>query len=492
MVRRYNHWIGNAEVVSSSKRWIDRRSPATGELVAQFAEGTADDTRLAIESARLAFEEGEWSRFSGEQRAAILRRAADLIAENRERLARLDAEEVGKPIRFVRGEIDAIVRLTQWAAAMALRLSGEVFSNLGPEALGLVTREPIGVVGMIVPWNFPAKVMTQKVPFALAAGCTCVVKPSEFTSSSAIEFARLYAEAGLPAGVFNVVTGYGDPVGETLTTDPAVDMISFTGSTRTGRRILTNSAATVKKVAVELGGKAANIVFADADLTAAIDGVLTGIYVATGQVCCSGTRLLVEEKIADEFTERLAGATSRLRLGLPFDEKTDVGSLIHEDHLAKVLGYVAQGQAAGARLRQGGARVIEGVLASGCYVAPTILDRVEPSNPVFREEIFGPVLSVSTFKTTSEAIHLANDTRYGLANGLWTKDIDKAMEVSRALRSGTVYLNNYYDEAPQMPFGGYRESGNGREMGVDGVLEFTELKTTFLRIGRGAANFVRA
>jgi acyl-CoA reductase-like NAD-dependent aldehyde dehydrogenase len=298
-----------------------------------------------------------------------------------------------------------------------------------------------------------------------------------------LEIARLAREAGIPAGVINVVTGYGDPAGDTLSASPQVDFVSFTGSTRVGRRIIENSAASVKKTSVELGGKAANIVFADADLDDAVDGVMMGIFFNQGEVCCSGTRLLVQEEVADDFVGRLVGRTAGLKVGDPFEDDTDVGAMIHGQHMDRVLGFVEAAKQDGATLLTGGERVVEGVSNGGSFVAPTIFDHVSPSMAVFREEIFGPVLSTTRFKTVDDAIALANDTEYGLANALWSRGLETAMRVSRALRSGTVWVNTVIDGAPQLPFGGYKASGFGREMGNAGLEEFTQAKTILLHTG---------
>jgi acyl-CoA reductase-like NAD-dependent aldehyde dehydrogenase len=345
---------------------------------------------------------------------------------------------------------------------------------------GLVLREPVGVVGLIIPWNFPAFVFCHKVPFALAAGCTAVVKPSEFTSGTTLEMARLAAEAGVPPGVLNVVTGYGDPVGETIAKHPDVDFVSFTGSTATGRRVLRNAVETVKRVALELGGKGANIVFADADIDEALDGALTGICINQGEVCSAGSRLIIEERIAEPFLDRLSQAARRLKIGDPLDEATDIGALIHSEHAKKVENYIEIGRQQGAQVLPGGGRLEGAGYDTGCFVAPTILDRVGSEMTVFNEEIFGPVLTVSRFESEEEAVAIANGTRYGLANALWTRDLNRAMRVTRALKSGVVWVNTILEVQPQMPFGGVGESGFGREFGIAGLEEFTETKAVYL------------
>ena len=479
--REYLHLIDGAEVPATSGKWIFRESPATRSRVARFANGNDEDCKKAIRAARKAFDEGLWPKMTGQERSHCLNRLADKIEMHKERLASIEAEEVGKPIRFARGDIDGAIGLTRYAAGLAWQLHGESVTNLGPNKTALVVREPIGVVGAVIPWNFPGLILAQKVPFALAAGCTTVVKPSEMTSGTALEIARLALGVGVPPGVINVVTGFGDPVGETLSLSPDVDMICFTGSTRVGRRIVTNSAETVKKVSLELGGKGANIVFPDADLDDALDGTMMGIFFNQGEVCCSGTRLFIHEEVADVFLSRLSERAKRLKVGDPLDEDTDLGAMISEDHYSRVIQYINKGIQEGAQLVIGNANPEEN---DGYFVSPTIFDRVTPEMTIYRDEIFGPVLSVTRFKSFEEVIHLANDTKYGLSNSVWTKNVDTALSISRRLKSGTVWVNTILDGAPQLPFGGYKASGFGREMGNAGFEEFTQVKTVLVHVGK--------
>jgi betaine-aldehyde dehydrogenase len=479
-VREYTHLIDGVEVPTSSRKWIVRKSPATGLTVSQFADGNAEDCNKGISAARKAFDEGPWPKLTGQERSRYLNLWADKIEERKESLALIEAEEVGKPIRFARGDIEGGIGLTRYAAGLAWQMHGESVTNLGPNKTALVVREPIGVVAAIIPWNFPALIFAQKVPFALAAGCTTVAKPSEMTSGTAVEIARLALEAGIPPGAINVVTGYGDPVGETLSRSPDIDMICFTGSTRVGRRIITNSAETLKKVSLELGGKAANIIFPDADLEDAIDGTLMGIFFNQGEVCCSGTRLLIHEEIADQFLDRLIERTKSLRVGDPLDEASDLGAMISADHYSRVQAYIKKGIEEGAKLLTGG-----GVSQKeGYFIAPTILDGVTPEMTVYRDEIFGPVLSVIRFKSHEDAVRLANDTEYGLSNAVWSKNVDTVLSLSGRLKSGTVWINTIIDGAPQLPFGGYKASGFGREMGNAGFEEFTQIKTVLIHAGK--------
>jgi betaine-aldehyde dehydrogenase len=483
-MRSYNLWIGGRDVAAEGGAGTVRRSPAHGAELARFALGSAADLDRAVAAARAAQE--SWSDRNAMERAALLTRLADLMQAGLDRLAEIEAEEVGKPIRDGRGEIAHSINLTRYAAALAWEIPGRAQTHHGTSALGIVSYEPIGVVGMITPWNFPAVTLFQKLPYALAAGCTVVIKPSEMTAGTTLEVARLATEAGFPDGVINVVTGKGSVVGNAMVDHPDVDMISFTGSTEVGRAIGEKCARQVKRAGLELGGKAANIVFADADLDDALDGVALGTILNQGEECVAGTRLLVEKSIAETFTRKLADRLSRLRVGLPLDPQTDMGAMIHEDHMKAVLAHVETARREGADVVAGGMRLTGGIYDKGFFIAPTILGKVTPEMSYFREEVFGPVISVTAFETVDEAVALANATEYGLGNGLWTKDLDKAHQVSKRLRSGTVWVNTYLDGAPQMPFGGYKRSGLGRENGREGLIEFMQVKSTFFRLGKRA------
>jgi betaine-aldehyde dehydrogenase len=485
--RRYDHWIGGRR--RGSDESIPRTAPGTGAVVAEVSAGGAVEVDDAVRAARAAFDgNGVWPNLTGIERAAVLHRAADLMEAQSDRLARLDAEEGGKPLRLAEGDIAGAVSLTRYAAGLGVQMHGTTYSNHGPDFTGLVLREPIGVVGLITPWNFPALILCQKLPFALAAGCTVVVKPSELTTGSAIAIAELYAQAGLPEGALNVVTGDGR-AGAALAEHVGVDLLSFTGSTATGRRVIAASQSNVKKLSLELGGKAASLVFADADLEDALEGVTFGVFFNNGECCVSHARLLVQDSIADEFLAELSLRAQALRVGQPLDRDTDVGPMIHDGHLAKVLTHVTGGVADGARVLTGGERAVGPGLAGGQFVQPTIVDAVTPDMRVFREEIFGPVLTVTRFHDAAEAVALANDVDYGLANTVWSKSLDTVLPVAKALRSGTVWVNTTIDAPPTMPFGGYKASGFGREMGQAGFDEFTEVKSVNIRTGRRAGSF---
>jgi betaine-aldehyde dehydrogenase len=480
--RAYKHLIGGSDRSEGSGQ-IDRHNPANGELVASFADGTREDAGAAVAAARSGFDRGAWPRLAATERARVLLRWAELIHARREDLAVMEAQEVGKPYLHALAEIDVVVEMTESCAGLATQVHGESFNTLGSAYTAMVYREPIGVVVTIIPWNCPAILYAQKVPYALASGCTVVVKPSEFTASTALELSRLALDAGMPEDALHVVTGGGE-VGKALVEDPDVDMISFTGSTQTARAIEGSPGAALKRKAYELGGKGATIVFADADLEDAVDGTLWGIYANAGESCCAGARLLVEDSVADEFVERLVERTEQLRVGDPFDRDTDLGALIHQAHLTRVLEYVADAEEQGGRVLTGGERLVERGLERGAFLSPTILDRVGPDNVAFREEIFGPVLATTRFSGLEEAIELTNMTRYGLANSVWTQRLDTAHVCVRELRSGTVWVNTATDGSVQLPFGGYGHSGHGREKGLAGLDEFLDRKTVQIHLGR--------
>lgn len=481
-VRRYQHFIDGGWEPGTGDT-IDRHSPATGALVAQFAAGDADTANCAIAAARHAFDHSAWAHTAGAERGRLLTAVANRIGSQHERLARIEAEETGKCIRVARADITGVVGHFESAAGLAAGLHGESF-DLGSDFTAVTLREPVGVAGLVVPWNFPALVLSQKLPYALAAGCTTVIKPAETTSGSACEIVRLCQEAGIPRGVVNLVTGLGSVVGQAITESNDVDLVSFTGSTASGRKVITASAGNIKRLSLELGGKAATIVFADADIDDAVDGALFAITFNQGECCVSGTRLLVQDSIADAFLDALLQRAQKLTVGDPLADGTDIGALIHHDHLNAVLSHIATGEQDGATLLCGGQQLHPAGCEDGFFVSPTVFDHVSPQTRIFQNEIFGPVLSVTRFATPDDAIALANDTIYGLANSVWTKNIDTAHYVSRRLRSGTVWVNTTIDGTPQLPVGGYKQSGYGREAGRIGVEEFTNVKTVQTRLGK--------
>jgi acyl-CoA reductase-like NAD-dependent aldehyde dehydrogenase len=485
--RLIGHIIGDQEVNGADEA-IDRRAPGTDELVSQVLAGGAAEVNAAVASARTAFDDGPWPNLTVAERAQYLNRVADLIDTNAGELARLDAEESGKPITTAEGDIGGAAGLWRYAAALALTMKGQTFTGNGPDYTGLVLREPVGVVGLIIPWNFPALILSQKLPFALAAGCTAVVKPSEFTSSSAHLLVKLIAQAGIPSGVVNLVVGDGR-AGQALTESNDIDLVSFTGSTATGRRVLAAAAGNMKKLSLELGGKAANIVFADADLEDAAAGVVHGVTFNNGECCVSQPRLLVHASVADDFVKEVSRRMQRVRVGQPLDRDTQLGALIHAPHLARVKSFVDNAAQYGAEVVTGSGAPAGQGLGKGQFMAPAVIDRVAADAPIFQDEIFGPVLSVTRFDDAAQAIRLANGVQYGLANSIWSKNTDTVLDVAKALKSGTVYVNTTIDAPVQMPFGGYKASGIGREMGEAGFEEFTELKSISIRTGKRVGTF---
>lgn len=452
------------------------RCPADGVVVATVAEAGAVDTDAAIAAARRAFDEGTWPRTTGAERGALLERVARFLERDKAVVARAESLDTGK--RFVESELDVddVVAVFDHYARLAGEDHGRPVVTDRPEVESVIVYEPVGVCALITPWNYPLLQTAWKVAPALAAGNTFVLKPSELTPHTAILLMELLDEAGLPAGVGNLVLGAGPVAGAPLADDPRVDLLSFTGGLETGKRLMATSAATVKKVALELGGKNPNIVFADADREIALDNALTAVFLHSGQVCSSGARLLVEESIHDEFVDALVERAAAIRLGGPFDEKAETGALISLAHLQKVAAYVEAGIAEGAVLRCGGARLTDPEHADGYYFPPTILDSCHAEMSVVREESFGPVLTVETFRTEEEALALANDTIFGLAGGVWTSDPDRARRIAAGLRAGTVWINDYHPYVPQAEWGGFKQSGVGRELGAAGLDEYRETK----------------
>jgi len=478
--RDYDLFVDGAACKSRDGRVIERRSPAHGVLVSRYQQAGPQEAEAAIAAARHAFDRGRWSRMKGAERAAVLLKTADLIDARREEIALLDTLESGKPIAQARGEIEGAADIWRYAAALARDLHGESYSTLGEAALGVVLREPIGVVTIITPWNFPFLIVAQKLPFALAAGCTCIVKPSEFTSASTLLLGQMLADAGLPHGAVNILAGLGGEIGPMLTSDPRVDMLSFTGSTAVGKGAVRASAETLKKVSMELGGKNPQIIFPDADIEAALDAAIFGGFFNAGECCNAGSRLLLHKSIVETFTKKLVERCRDIPVGDPLDENTRVGALVTPMHRAKVQAYIDGAVADGAGIAAGGDVP---AFAAGDFLVPTVLRDVRPDMAVAREEVFGPVLSVLTFESADEAVALANGTIYGLSASIWSRDIDTCILVGRRLQAGTVWINTFMDGFAELPFGGYKQSGLGRELGRHGVLDYTEEKTLHIHSG---------
>lgn len=477
--RRFQMYIDGQFTDAASGETITRHSPAHGVPVASWPRAGKHDTERAIAAARRAFDHGPWAGMGAAERAKVLFKAADLIEAQAEELGLVESLETGKPILQAIGEIHGAVDVWRFAAGAARTMAGQAYDNMGERILAMVLRQPLGVVGVITPWNFPFFILSERLPFILAAGCTAVIKPAEATSGTTVMLCALLEKAGLPAGVVNVVTGRGSVAGQAILDSELVDMVSFTGSTATGQKAIAASAGNIKKLGLELGGKNPHVVFANANLDDAADGVAFGMAFNAGQCCVGGSRLLVERSVAAAFTEKLAAKIARIRIGDPLDESTQVGAMFDEGHMHVVLAYIEQGVKAGATVVCGGGRL---ETERGYFVQPTVLADVPKGTPLLREEIFGPVLAVVPFDTYEEAIALANDSEFGLSASIWTHDLNQALRASRDIQAGRVWVNTTLDNGPETPLGGMKQSGQGREAGLAGIEEYTEVKTVHINL----------
>lgn len=456
-------------------------NPATGEELVRVAQAGVADVERAVRAARAAFETGPWSGMSGEDRGRLLWKLADLVDEHAGELAELETLDNGKPIRVSRnGDLPFTSRHFRYYAGWASKLEGATIPVSIPDQFVYTLHEPVGVVGLIIPWNFPLLMAAWKLAPALACGNTVLLKPAEETPLTALRLGELALEAGFPDGVINILTGPGEPTGAAITASQGIDKVAFTGSTEVGRKVMEAAArSNLKRVSLELGGKSPNVIFADADLAKAVKGALWAAFSTAGQECVAGSRLFVERTIYNEVLEGLAAEAAKIRVGNGFTPKVHIGPIVSERQMERVMGYIESGRSGGARVVAGGER-LGGDLAGGYFLSPTIFAHEDDELPLVREEIFGPVAAVTPFDSWEELVKRANGTRYGLAAGVWTQNLSKAHRLAQALKAGTVWVNGYGMFDPAAPFGGYKESGFGREMGKDALELYTQVKTVWV------------
>ena len=475
-MEKYLLYINGEFKEGSTGKFFKAINPADGSEIAEIAEATVDDAKAAIDAARNAFDSGVWSEMSREERSAIIKQIVDKINENKDKLTELEVKDSGSTLKKAGEDVYLSARNLNTCAKLALVDLNEV-SEVSKEGVSknLIVREPIGVCAQIIPWNFPLKMAIWKIGPALAAGCTIVLKPAPETSVTAMELVKLVDQTDLPKGVLNIITGDAE-VGTEMVSNPKVDKVAFTGSTEVGKIIMRNAADTLKKVTLECGGKSANIVLDDADIDMAVDGAIYAGFYHQGQCCEGGTRLLIQESIYDEFITKMKDKMSRMKIGDPMDKTTDVGPVVSQEQFDRVMGYIELAKEEGAEALTGGKRSGD----KGFFIEPTVFVNAENSMKHVQEEIFGPVISVLKFKDDAEAVKIANDSIYGLGGAVWSKNDDRAMEIAKKVRTGTIWINEYHLMNERVPFGGYKQSGIGREFGIDGIKEYTELKHIYI------------
>ena len=474
-MKTYENFVGGRWQTSKSGQLREIRDPGNGELVAKVQESNREDVQDAVNAARAAFDTGPWRKTSALDRGKFLFKVAEAIRADAARLARLEVQNCGKPLAEAEFDIADSANCFEFFGGLATKIHGETM-QVPANSLSFVVREPIGVCGQIIPWNYPLLMAAWKLAPALAAGNVCILKPSEMTPLTALELAEIFRRIELPGGVLSIVTGPGAGVGEEIASNLRIDKIAFTGGTVTGRKVMLGAVANIKKISLELGGKNPNIVFGDADLEAAIDGALFGAFANQGEVCSAGSRLLVDKSIHKPLVEGMLKKVPNIKLGHGLQSGVKMGPLISSAHRDKVEGYIKLGQQEGAKLLCGGKRPNSPELKNGFFVEPTIFDEVKPTMRIAREEIFGPVLTVTPFDSEADAIKIANDTEYGLAAGIWTRNVQRAARVAQEIRAGIVWVNTYHPTFNELPWGGYKQSGIGRELGLYGIEEYLETK----------------
>ena len=478
-MQKHQMLIGGQWADPVGGQWFPSENPFTGQAWAEIPRGKAEDVDKAVKAAWEAFR-GPWRSMTASARGAVLRRFGDLVAENAERLAELESRDNGKLITEMRGQLRYIPQWFYYFGGLADKIEGRVIPIDKPGVFNFTREEPLGVVAAITPWNSPLMLATWKLAPALAAGNTVVWKPSEFSSVSAFAFGELFEKAGFPPGVVNIVTGFGGEIGEALVTHPRVAKVAFTGGDATGQHVYELAARGIKKVTLELGGKSANIVFDDAEIDNAVKGAVSGIFAATGQTCIAGSRLLVQHSIHDQFMDKLLALARTARMGDPLQETTQVGPITTPSQYKKVLEYIEIAKGEGAACVLGGAAATRPECGEGWFVEPTIFTGVDPKMRIAQEEVFGPVLSVIPFDTDDEAVEIANDTLFGLAAGVWTTSIKRALRMSERLEAGTVWVNTYRAVSYMSPFGGYKRSGLGRESGISAIRDYLQEKSVWI------------
>jgi acyl-CoA reductase-like NAD-dependent aldehyde dehydrogenase len=487
-MQKFKMYIDGEFVEAASGKYFDSYYPFTGKVWSQVAEGGPEDVDRAVKAAHRAFTSGDWAEMTASQRGMLVHRLGDLIARDAKKLAEMEVQDNGKLIAEMQGQVNYVPQWYYYFGGLADKIEGSVIPLDKKGYFNFTRHEPIGVVAAITAWNSPLLLLAWKLAPALAAGCTVVIKPSEFTSASTLEFVKLVEEAGFPKGVVNVVTGFGKDVGAPLTSHPLVRKVAFTGSDATGRAINEVAAKTFKRVTLELGGKSPNIVFDDANLEDAVNGAVSGIFAATGQTCIAGSRLLLQESIHDEFMDRLLALAKTAKMGNPMSMETQVGPVTTRPQYDKILSYIDIAKTEGANLALGGGPATRPECGDGWFVEPTVFTGVTNDMRIAQEEVFGPVLSVIKFKDEDEASRIANDIRFGLGSGVWTSDIGRAIRMSEKIQAGTVWVNTYRAVSYMSPFGGYKDSGIGRESGIEAIYQYLQTKSVWINTGAKTGN----